>query len=75
MPPSMCILHLYGLLISLCCAQCSQLREEVATLRDKLGYQVEEQGQMESTVAQLKDQLHQSEVSHSSTKGEVSIAR
>ena len=54
-------------------SQCSQLREEVATLRDKLSLQVEEQSQMESTIAQLKDKLHQAEVSHSSTKGEVCI--
>ena len=52
--------------------QCSQLREEVATLRDKLSFQVEERSQMESTTTQLKDKLHQAEVSHSSTKGEVS---
>ena len=53
--------------------QSSQLREEVATLRDKLSYQVEERSQMESAIAQLKDKLQQSEVSHGSTKGEVHI--
>ena len=43
----------------------------MATLRDKLSVQVEERSQMESTIAQLKDKLHQTEVSHSATKGEV----
>ena len=43
----------------------------MATLRDKLSVQVEEQSQMESTISQLKDKLHQAEVSHSATKGEV----
>ena len=68
-----CVMQVYIQLVYLYNLQCSQLREEVATLRDKLGYQVEEQSQMESTIVQLKDKLHQSEVSHSSTKGEVCI--
>ena len=65
--------HIYNSLIhdNSSFTQCSQLREEVATLRDKLSFQVEERSQMDSTTVQLKDKLHQAEVSHSSTKGEV----
>ena len=59
------------LAINLSHPQCSQIREEVATLRDKLSVQVEERSQMESTISQLKGKLHEAEVSHSATKGEV----
>ena len=72
--PSLFTTYIYNSLIhnNLPFTQCSQLREEVATLRDKLSFQVEERSQIESTTTQLKDKLHQAEVSHSSTKGEVS---
>ena len=45
----------------------------MATLREKLGHQMEERGQVDLLISQLQEQLQQSERSHNTTKKQVCV--
>ena len=47
----------------------------MATLREKLGHQMEERGQVDLLISRLQEQLQQSERSHNTTKKQVCVVR